>query len=145
MALTRRERGEDDKKSVSEFAHHGWIPEGVQAITSTTGGRSRTFGTPVGLFAFTRVPQRNLLAGVRRVSEGGGPAYFLATPLKALADLVYAQRHRWSSAAPAVESLRIEEESLAMLTEDLFEEVMSAHGSGRVEHFLLGLRKDVKL
>jgi hypothetical protein len=39
----------------SALAYWGWIPEGVQAITSVTGGRSMTFDTPVGVFTYTRV------------------------------------------------------------------------------------------
>ncbi len=126
------------------LSHHGWIPEGVQAITSVALGRSRTFNTPVGLFSFTRVPQRRFLSGVRRVSVEGGGAFFLATPLKALADHVYAQRCDWHSAVPVVESLRVEDESLAELTGELFDEVMSAYKPGRVSRFLTGLRKDLK-
>jgi hypothetical protein len=127
------------------LSHHGWIPEGVYAITNVSLERSRSFDTPIGLFTFTRVPQREFLAGVRRVRPDGGGAYFLATPLKALSDLVYAQRRDWTSAASVVESLRVDEREFESLTADLFEEVMSAYGSGRVRRFLGGLREDLKL
>jgi hypothetical protein len=126
------------------LSHHGWIPEGVQAVTSVALGRSRAFNTPIGLFSFSRVPQSRFLAGVRRISEDRGGAYFLATPLKALADLVYVQRCNWDSTAPVVGSLRVEEESLAALTGDLFDEVLSAYPPGRVRRFLTGLRKEMK-
>ena len=63
----------------------------------------------------------------------------------ALADLVYAQRWDWQSAAPVVESLRVEDESLAELTGELFDEVLSAYKPGRVSRFLVGLRRDLKL
>jgi hypothetical protein len=43
-----------------------------------------------------------------------------------------------------VESLRVEEESLAVLSGELFDEVMSAYKPGRVSRFLAGLRKDLK-
>ena len=118
---------------------------GLRAVTSAALGRSRTFDTPIGLFSFTRVPQRVFLAGVRRLSVNGGGAFFLATPLKALADLVYVQRRDWRSAAPVMESLRGEEESLAELSGELFDEVMSAYKPGRVCRFQAGLREDLKL
>ncbi len=127
------------------LSHHGWIPEGVQSVTSVSLGRSRTFDTPVGLFSFTRVPQLRFLAGVRRVSVEGSGSLFLATPLKALADHVYVQRCDWRSAAPVVESLRVEGESLAELTGEMFDEVASAYKPGRVSRFLAGLRKDLNL
>lgn len=145
LELAQRIHGPSYVSLETALSQHGWIPEAVQAITSVALGRSRIFSTPVGLFSFTRVPQRRFLSGVRRVSVEGGGAYFLATPLKALADLVYAQRRDWHSAAPVVESLRVEVESLNELTGELFDEVISAYKPGRVCHFLAGLRKDLKL
>jgi len=145
LELAQRIHGPSYVSLETALAYHGWIPEGVQAITSTALGRSRTFDTPVGLFSFTRVPQRKLLAGVRRVSDDEGGAFFLATPLKALADLVYAQRRDWHSTTPLVESLRVEEESLAELTSETFDEVMPAYKPGRVSRFLYGLRKELEL
>jgi predicted transcriptional regulator of viral defense system len=127
------------------LSHHGWIPEAVQAVTSVTLERSRTFNTPLGLFSFTRVPQRSFLSGVRRISAERGGAIFLATPLKALADLVYVQRCNWHSAAPVMESLRVEVESLAELSVELFDEVLFAYKPGRVSRVLSGLRKDLGL
>jgi len=145
LEVAQRVHGPSYISLETALSQHGWIPEGVQAVTSVILGRSRTFHTPVGLFSFTRVPQRRLLAGVRRVSAERGGAFFLATPLKALADHVYAQKLDWRSAAPVVESLRIEEQSLAELTGELFDEVLSAYKPGRVRRFLAGLRKDLKL
>jgi hypothetical protein len=145
LELAQRIHGPSYVSLETALSHHGWIPEAVHAVTSATLGRSRTLNTPVGLFSFTRVPQCGFLSGVRRTSVDGGGAFFLATPLKALADLVYAQRCDWHSAAPVVESLRVENESLAELTGKLFDEVMSAYKPGRVRRFLAGLRKDLKL
>ena len=145
LELAQRIHGPSYVSLETALSHHGWIPEAVQAVTSVALGRSRTFNTPVGLFSFTRVPQRRFLSGVRRTSVEGGGAFFLATPLKALADHVYVQRCDWSSAAPVVESLRVEEEYLAQLTVELFDEVISAYKPGRVCRFLAGLRKDLKL
>ena len=85
------------------------------------------------------------MSGVRRAPVEGGGAFFLATPLKALADYVYAQHCQWHSAAPVVESLRVEDESLAELNGELFDEVMSAYRPGRVSRFLAGLREDLEL
>ena len=145
LELAQRIHGPSYVSLETALSRHGWIPEAVHAVTSVTLARSRTFDTPVGLFSYTRVPQRRFLAGVRRTSVDGGGSIFLATPLKALADLVYAQRRDWRSAVPVVESLRVEEEFLAELSSDLFDEVMSAFKPGRVSRFLVGLRRDLKL
>lgn len=145
LGIAQRIHGPSYLSLETALSHHGWIPEGVQAITSVALERSRTFNTPVGVFSFTPVPQRRFLAGVRRIAADGGDAFFMAVPLKALADLVYVQRLDWRSAAPVVESLRVEEESLAELTGEQFDEVASAYRPGRVSRFLAGLRKDLGL
>lgn len=145
LELAQRIHGPSYVSLETALSYHGWIPEGVHAVTSVSLGRSRSFDTPVGLFTFTRVPQLRFLAGVRRVSVEGGGSWFLATPLKALADHVYAQHFDWHSAAPVVESLRVDVESLAELTGELFDETMSAYNPGRVSRFLAGLRKDLNL
>ncbi|RLA58049.1 MAG: hypothetical protein DRR04_11920 [Gammaproteobacteria bacterium] len=145
LELAQRIHGPSYVSLETALSQHGWIPEAVRAVTSVTLERSRTFNTTIGLFSFTRVPQRNFLSGVRRASLEGGGAFFLATPLKALADHVYVQRFEWQSADPVVESLRVEYESLAELTAELFDEVMPAYKPGRVSRFLAGLRKDLKL
>ena len=145
MELAQRIHGPSYVSLETALSRHGWIPEAVHAITSVAVGRARSFDTPVGLFSYTPVPQRGLLLGVRRALVEEGGAYFLATPLKALADHVYVQRCEWGSAAPVVESLRVESESLAELTGELFDEVMGAYAPGRVARFLAALRKDLKL
>jgi predicted transcriptional regulator of viral defense system len=145
LEMAQRIHGPSYVSLETALSHHGWIPEAVHAITSVALGRARSFDTPVGLFSFTPVPQRRFLSGVRRASVEGGGSFFLATPLKALADHVHVQRRDWQSAAPVVESLRVEDESLAELTGELFDEVMSAYKAGRVSRFLAGLRKDLKL
>ena len=145
LELAQRIHGPSYVSLETALSYHGWIPEAVYAVTNAAVGRSRTFHTPVGLFSFTCIPQRLFLAGVRRVAGAGGAAFFLATPLKALADHVYAQRCNWRSADPVVKSMRVEEASLAALTGEQFDEVMSAYRPGRVARFLAGLRKDLKV
>ena len=145
LELAQRIHGPSYVSLETALSHHGWIPEAVHAITSVALGRARSFDTPLGLFSFTPVPQRSFLSGVRRASVEEGGSFFLATPLKALADHVYTQRCDWRSAAPVVESLRVDNESLAELNGELFDEVMSAYKSGRVSRFLAGLRKDLKV
>lgn len=144
LELAQRIHGPSYVSLESALSHHGWIPEAVRAITSVTLGRARSFDTPLGRFTYTRVPQRSFLSGVRRLSTEGGGAFFLATPLKAVADYVYAQRLDWRDATPLRDSLRVEEDSLAELTSQAFDEVLAAYGPGRISRFLVGLRKDLK-
>ena len=129
----------------SALSHHGWIPEAVHAITSVSMERARSFSTPLGLFSFTRVPQTTLFAGVSRVPTEGGGCFFLATPLKAMADYVYTHRCDWRTSAPVVESLRVDDRLLAELTGEAFDGLLPLYPSRRVNRFLNGLRKDLKV
>lgn len=145
LELAQRIHGPSYVSLETALSHHGWIPEGVRAITCAAVGRSRTFDTPFGLFRFTSVPKRRFFGAVRRVHGSNGEAFFLATPLAALADLVYVRKHDWRSVEPLVESLRIEEEDLEELGSDDFDEALDAYRPGRVHRFLLGLRRDLGL
>jgi hypothetical protein len=142
--LAQRIHGPSYVSLESALAFHGWIPEAVYATTSVSSGRSRTFDTPVGLFSFTRVPQRILFAGVRRQTlEGNGSSFLLAEPLKALADYVYVHARDWKGATPVIGSLRVDEAELATLTAASFDRLADVYRSGRVRKFLAGLRRDL--
>jgi hypothetical protein len=125
------------------LSYHGWIPEAVYAVTSTSLGRSREFDTPIGHFSFTRVPQETFYAEVTRVMKEDGGSFLLASPLKALADYVYAHRCDWNSAQPVVESLRVDESSLVGVDPASFDQLLANYPALRVRRFLKGLRKDL--
>ena len=72
----------------SALAHHGLIPESVPSVTSVTTGRPGEFRTPEGHHIFRHI-QRSLFAGYRRIEVSPGQAAFVATPEKALLDLIY--------------------------------------------------------
>ncbi len=142
--LAQRIHGPSYISLESALSYHGWIPEAVHAITSTSLERSRTFTTPLGLFSYTRVPQLRFYTAVNRVSEEQGGSFFLGTPLKALADYVYTHQCDWDSATPLVESLRVDQDLLVELKEESFDQLMPLYLAGHVRRFLSGLRKDLK-
>jgi hypothetical protein len=125
------------------LSYHGWIPEAVYAVTSTSFDRSHEFGTPMGHFSFTRVPQETFYAEVTRVEKEEAGSFLLASPLKALADYVYTHRCDWNSAQPVVESLRVDESSLAGVDPAAFDRLLANYPDRRVQRFLEGLRKDL--
>ncbi len=126
------------------LSYHGWIPEAVPAITCASLERSREFATPLGLFAFVRIPQTTFFSGVERVAATEGTAFFIASPVKALADYVYSHQCDWKSADPVIASLRVEPEMLAGASPGMFEELAGVHRNARVRRFLDGLRKDLR-
>ena len=72
----------------SALAHAGLIPEHVPVTTSVTAGRPGRWATPLGTYDFRRV-QREMLTGFRPAALSGGQRALVATPEKALLDLVY--------------------------------------------------------
>ena len=72
------------------------------------------FETPLGYFDYVQLAQSPLLTGVSRVVgdvESAG-SFYMAKPLKALADYVAVRGKDWISSEPLVESLRIDEDNL---------------------------------
>ncbi|HEX9185994.1 MAG TPA: hypothetical protein VGB87_02905 [Vicinamibacteria bacterium] len=71
----------------SALAHHGLIPEHVPVTTSVTTGRPQRRETALGSFEYHHL-SADRLTGYRLEPLGGGQEAFVATPAKALADLV---------------------------------------------------------
>jgi len=74
----------------SALAHHGLIPEVVPVTTSVTSARPGRWQTPLGVFDYRHV-KTDLLFGYRLTALAGGQDGFVATPEKALLDLIYLQ------------------------------------------------------
>jgi len=87
------------------LAHYGLIPDVTPVTTSISAGRPGRWETPLGLYDFRHV-KAAWLHGYRRLDLGNGQAAFVATPEKALLDLVYLQP---GGDAPAyLEALRLQ-------------------------------------
>jgi predicted transcriptional regulator of viral defense system len=71
----------------SALAHHGLIPEHVPVTTSVTTSRPQRRETVLGSFEYHHVP-RERLAGYRTERVADGQEALVATPARALADLV---------------------------------------------------------
>jgi hypothetical protein len=153
LVLAQRIYGPSYISLETALSYHRWIPEAVYAITSASMDRSREFETPLGQFSFTRIPQKVFYTEVTRVEKGGGsknePGFYasetflMASPLKALADYVYAHKLDWVSSGPIIDSLRVDEISLAGIKVETFERLLANYFSRRVRRFLEGLRKDL--
>jgi predicted transcriptional regulator of viral defense system len=72
----------------SVLAEHSLIPEYVPVTTSVTTSRPGRWDTPLGSYLFRHL-QPDLLTGFRRTALTGDQEAFLATPAKALLDLLY--------------------------------------------------------
>jgi hypothetical protein len=84
---------------------HGLIPEQVPIVTSVTSGRGGRWDTPLGAFAYRNV-RTGWFHGYRPLECGAGQSVLVATPEKALLDLVHLTP---GGDAPAyLESLRLQ-------------------------------------
>lgn len=72
----------------SALGHFGMIPEHVPTVTSVTTQRPSRVETPLGRFLFRHI-KKSWFSGYRQVDLGSGQKAFVATPEKALLDLVY--------------------------------------------------------
>jgi predicted transcriptional regulator of viral defense system len=72
----------------SALGHYSLIPESVPVTVSVTAGRPGRWDTPLGTYLFRHI-QPDFLTGFRRTPLMGGMEALLATPEKALLDLVY--------------------------------------------------------
>jgi len=72
--------------------HHGLIPERVESVTSCTLGRGREFSTPIGHFSYHQIPAAAYALGIDQVDSNTDRSFLIATPEKALADKLYADR-----------------------------------------------------
>lgn len=72
----------------SALAYYGLIPEVVPVTTSVTTRRPARWETPLGVYEFHHV-KIGLLRGYQQMALAEGQAAFVATPEKALLDLVY--------------------------------------------------------
>ncbi len=76
----------------SALSYYGMIPEYVPVTTSVTTGRPEELLSPVGRFAFRHVCKR-LFTGFTEVEVAPGQHALMATPYKALIDLLYLTPH----------------------------------------------------
>jgi len=74
----------------SAMAHYGFIPEYVPVVTSVTTSRPALWETPLGSFDFRHL-KVEMFYGYQLLELGGRQQAFVATPEKALLDLVYLQ------------------------------------------------------
>ncbi len=128
----------------SALSYHGCIPESVYAVINACSRNTKEFHTPYGIFIYKRIPYPLLYLGVERVESENG-TFFMASPLKAVVDYVYAYRKCWHGISPLIKSLRIEKQTIEQWNYDLLDEFKEVYTNYRVQGFLKGLKKDLNL
>jgi len=134
-AVAQRVYGPSYVSMETALSAHGWIPEAVYACTCASYGNGKEFDTPLGVFSYRRVPQRTFYTEVERRVDSHGNVFFMASPVKALADYVYVHRLDWEIEDVST-SLRIKPEDFATATSERLNKLKGNYMSGRVKRFL---------
>lgn len=104
------------------LSHYGLIPERVEICTSATFGKNRNkmFQTPLGTFSYRDIPKEAYPHGVCWKQEGNY-SYLIASPEKALCDMLYIKptvRSLGALQEMLFDDLRIDEDVFARLQAD---------------------------
>lgn len=94
---------------LTALRYYGLIPEAVYLIQSMTTKESREYETPIGRFVFTHMKADVFNVGIRNIEESGY-SFLIATPEKALCDLI--------ANTPSL-FLRYQKEALSYLEDDI--------------------------
>jgi hypothetical protein len=124
----------------SALSFHGWIPEAVRTITCATVKRTKEFETPIGIFTYEHIPMKAFALDVEQHAKGDS-TLFIASPMKALADMIYARKRSWESLTDLAEDLRIEEENFKDNHMQTLKGLIESYPSSRVKHALSVLWK----
>lgn len=144
-ALSQRIDGRSYVSMMSALRHYDWIPEAVYRCVCVTPGKEKRVNCTYFSYVFRNIKQKDYTKGVRKVNYFGTD-FLQATPLKALADYISWIGYEWDSVEPLEESLRIEEDSLAELKSEDFDEIQGNYPHyPHTERFLEGIRKELCL
>ena len=124
----------------SALSYHGWIPEAVRTTTCACVKKSTKFETLIGVFSYEHIPITAFPLGVEAHLQNG-VFVLIASPLKAIADIIYTRKRTWDSVHDLLEDFRIEPESFQNLDKQLLKELIENYPSLRVKKTLsiLGL------
>lgn len=126
----------------SALSHFGWIPEAVRTTTCACVKRKKEFETPVGVFSYERIPIEIFSVGItQQIYES--TTLFIASPIKAIADMIYARKRTWSTIDHLCEDLRIEFENIETIDKELILELIKFYPCSRVKDTLSIILKGV--
>lgn len=128
------------------LSYHGLIPERVEALTSVTTGRTRTFTTPVGVFKYHMIPLPAFQSGMTRVELDDGGAFLIATPEKALVDKIFIGRTSDTRSLKGLEAylfddLRIDQNFFSKLNSSYILDYLDHYRSSKLQLLRALLRK----
>lgn len=132
----------------SALSYYGWIPEGVYTTTCVSIKRAKEFKTSFfGVFSYKRVPEEQFYAGVNRI-ETKNTVFFVATPWRAIADLIYTRRKfersgGWKNLEELEADLRIDRKTFLNSDKEMLKLLSENYPSYRVRKNLKKFLTDI--
>ena len=130
------------------LSYHGWIPELAATVVSVKPGRKTlSYGVAwLGNFAFYPLALRKgyFLELVSRV-QLSGQSFLIASPGRALLDLVCHRKVTWRGVEWITEGLRIEPEYLYTMTSQEFDDLQKIYKHKRVMDFIDSMRVELAI
>lgn len=108
------------------LSYWGLIPEQVVTVSSMTTGSSKVFRTSIGLFQYTRLRLPYYSFGIRMVESASDQAMLIASPEKALCDIIAVKsglllRSITQTRDFLTEDLRMERDTLTQLDQAMIQ------------------------
>ncbi len=119
------------------LSYHQMIPEWVRNVTSVTSAKNKSFTTPVGVFTYRHLPTAHFPSGVRSIPMSDGRSFLIATPEKAIADILYFAGGLSSKAEVEdflFENMRIDEEAVERLDVDALEKIVAPYKGSAMKY-----------
>lgn len=127
----------------SALSYYNWIPERVVTISSATIKRSTNFDNPLGYFSFEKIPNGGFSIGVEHLSNGFN-SMLIATPWKAIADMIYTRKKQWKNAESIYLDMRIEIETMEDSNLELLKELISYYPHQKTKKVLHTIYKSLR-
>jgi len=111
---------------LSALRYYGLIPEAVYTIQSMTTKHSRSFENSLGTFTYTTINNKAFSIGLRRIQRDASVAFIMASPEKALCDLIANSpnvnlRYLREAEIFLAEDIRLDMDEFAKMNPDIFE------------------------
>lgn len=120
------------------LSFYGMIPEGVYVMTSACATKSKAFITPVGTFDYVYLSHFRYAIGFDQKENSAG-RYLIATPEKALVDLIHQKSQRLEGKElldDLIEARRMNEEQLKNLDKIRLRQIADQYGSRTVTNLI---------
>lgn len=128
----------------SALRYYGLIPEKVVTVRSATTGRSRNFENSIAAFQYVSVKKEYYPIGIEQKQVDNKYTFLIASPEKALCDLIVTTPHLNFQSLKAVETyleddLRLNMQALAAMNKDIIKQCAVAGKKTKALELLLKL------